>query len=596
MRREMFFRKKTRIFLRILSAVLCAIILSVVMCSLAIYFYLEPIIKQSIVNSNRDMVIKMSQQVSGSFDEIMAYARNISFDDTVQISCDNYRMENTYNYYSMVQRLEKKLKEYVILRDNIVYDMFVTDCYDQVLELNHTYSDLLKQPIYKGFLESSQNGFTSIHNVRYNSSGGEWKAIAYINNIYSKQPSYKHIGKLIVLVRYSELVQPIVFDKSSGIEIELHDNLGNTIYSSSMEKNLESELKQFGAETNFFQNRQNYYFKDKVGTDGWYVVYSISSHKISESFSKINKIILGIVIICLIIMLSVISKIVSNIVVPLETLVKGMQRVSRGSRNEHISLSTGDEIEEAALVFNKMVEDIDRHTQELITSEKKEHETQIKMLLYQINPHFIYNTLNCIICLARREDFGNIIRLTKTFIMLLRSMLRVNPQSMTTLKNEMEYINNYVGVLQFSYNKIPNVVWNVDQELLDMELPRMICYPLVENSIFHGIVPSQQKCGVTVHCHRTGNCVTLCVEDNGRGFSQEELELLKRKLRTPDDEGGHIGLSNVNSRLQLIYGSSSSLKIESEFQKGTKVSFSFLCNTGSVDMTKTERMHEEILD
>ena len=576
MKRIMLSRKKTKIFSRILSAVLCAIILSVVMCSLAIYFYLEPIIKQSIVNSNRDMVIKMSQQVSGSIDEIMAYARNISFDDTVQTSCANYGIENTYNYYSMVQELEKKLKEYVILRDSIIYDMFVTDCHNQVLELNQTYSDVFKQPYYKDFLDNEQNGFTPTHNVRYNSSGGQWKTISYINNIYSKQPSYKHVGKLVVLVRYNELIEPIVFDKKSGIEIELHDNLGNTIYSSSTEKNLELELKQFGAEASFFQNRQNYYFKERVGTDGWYVVYSISSHKISESFNKINKIILGIVIICLIIMLSVISKIVSNIVVPLETLIKGMQRVSKGSRSEHISISTGDEIEEAALVFNKMVEDIDRHTQELITSEKKEHEAQLKMLLYQINPHFIYNTLNCIICLARRQDYSNIIRLTKRFIMLLRSMLRVNPQSMTTLKNEMEYINNYVGVLQFSYNKIPNIVWNVEEELLDMELPRMICYPLVENSIFHGIVPSQQKCGVTVSCRRTGNCVTVCVEDNGRGFSQEELELVKRKLRTPDDEGGHIGLSNVNSRLQLIYGSSSSLQIESEFQKGTKISFSFI--------------------
>lgn len=575
MRRGMFFRKKTKIFARILSAVLCAIILSVVMCSVAIYFYLEPIIKQSIVNSNRDMVIKMSQQVSVSLDEITDYARNISFDDTVQTSYENIEIKNTYHYYSMIQTLERKLKEYVILRDNIIFDMFVTDSHNQVLEVNRTYANVLKQPYYKEFLEGQQNGFTSIHNIHYNSSGGQWKAISYVNNIYSKQPPYKPIGKLIILVNYNEMIQPIVFDKKAGIEIELHDNRGNTIYSSGMEKNLEQKLKQSGSGTNFFLNRQNYYFKDQVGKDGWYVVYSISSQKISESFNRINKIILGIVIICLVIMLSVISKIVSNIVGPLETLVKGMQRVSKGSRNEHISVRTGDEIEEAALVFNKMVEDIDRHTQELITSEKKEHEAQLKMLLYQMNPHFIYNTLNCVICLARREDYSNIITLTKTFITFLRSILKGSPQAMTTLKNEMEYINNYTSILQFSHHNVPNIMWDVDEELLDMELPKMICYPLVENSIFHGIVPSQQECGVTVHCRRTGNCVTVCVEDNGRGLSQKELEHVKRKLRIPDDEGEHIGLSNVNSRLQLIYGSSSFLKIESELREGTKVSFSF---------------------
>ncbi|MFA9379750.1 MAG: sensor histidine kinase [Acetanaerobacterium sp.] len=574
MRKGILFKNKTKIFARILSVAICAIILSVVMCSVAIYFYLEPIIKQSIVNSNREMVIRMSQQVSDSLDEITGYARNISFDDTVQSSLKtNYQtngIKNTYNYYSMIQTLERKLNEYVILRDNIIYDMFVTDSQNRVLALNQTYGNVLKQPCYEEFLENGQNGFTSINTINYNCSGGQWKTIAYINNIYSKQPAYKNIGKLIVLVNYSELIRPIIFDKKSGIEIELHDDQGITIYSSNTEKNLEEEMDAFGSE-----NHRNYYFKDQIKTDGWYIVYSISSQKISESFSRINTIIIGIVVICLVIMLSVISKIVANIVGPLETLIKSMQQVSEGSRNEHISISTGDEIEEAALVFNKMVKDIDTHTQELIISEKKEHEAQLRMLLYQINPHFIYNTLTCVICLARREDYNNIITLTKKFITLLRANLKVNQELLTTLQNEIEYIDNYVKIIQFSYNNVPDLVWDVDEDLLDMNLPKMILYPLVENSIFHGILPLERKCSLTVHVHREGNCVTACIEDTGCGLSQEGLEDLKRKLTIPDNDGGHIGLSNVNSRLQLIYGRSSCLKIESECQKGTKVSFSF---------------------
>ena len=160
-------------------------------------------------------------------------------------------------------------------------------------------------------------------------------------------------------------------------------------------------------------------------------------------------------------MLLVLMRIIS----PLDTLIRGMQSVAQGSRTEHIEIHSQDECEEAADVFNKMVESIEKHTEQLVDSEKKQYEAQLKMLSYQLNPHFIYNTLNAIICLARKCSYEEIIDLTKAFIKLLQSLLRTDLQAMTTVEMEKEYIDNYLHVLQMCYRNVPDIVWQIQSGL-----------------------------------------------------------------------------------------------------------------------------------
>lgn len=557
------YQKKSKIYKRLLVMVLSAIMICVVLCSGAVYLYLKPLIENSLVDKNRTMILKMAEQVSNSLEEISMYARNITFDETVQEAFDEKeRLEKgTYAYYSVVQTLEKKLKEYQILRDNIILDIFATDSDGEVMETIYKYEKLMEEEAYQNLQKDDVSGeFIVPHMVNYYKSYGEKNTITYVNDIYDKMKIKVKRGKLFILADMEKIISPLVLDENE-VSMELHDENGRIIYS-----NVESGLEGIIPEKE--------YYKDSIGSHGWYICYQVVKEDISKTMRQMNNIVIAIIVISLLIMLSLVAGMVQRIVTPLDTLVRGMQRVAKGSREERIEIHTGDECEEAANVFNSMVKSIDSHTEALLQSEKKQFDAQLKMLSYQLNPHFIYNTLNAVICLARKQDYQEIIRLTRSFILLLRSLLLTDLQAMTTIAEEKEYICRYVEVLQICYKNIPDIQWEIGEGLENEQIPRMILYPLAENSIFHGIIPSNTASLLKIAIRKEDGWIKVVVEDDGIGCTAEERENIHERLAM-ERTGGHIGMFNVNGRLKLIYKDVQPLKMEIRSGGGTIISFSF---------------------
>lgn len=559
----MFYSKKSRIYQRMVKIVAVAIIVCTLLCSGSMYLYMKPMVEQSLVEKNQNMIIKMAEEVSNSLEEIILYAQNISFDETVQNSMKKTETlrEGSYSYYANIQTLEKKLKEYKMLQDHLILDIFAVDTNGAALEVSYRYETLAQESPYREAIAQKDSGkFLPARVVNYYGSYGDRNTIAYINTIYDKEKVQSELGKLVILMDQSTLTAPLDFDENE-VKIELHGEDGSLAYSNVAEK-LENNMDAGD------------YFQDHVGNRGWYICYQITAQDITDAIAKINQIVIGIIFFSLLIMLTMFLRLVQKIVEPLEILIQGMQRVADGSRKEKIRIHTGDECEVAADVFNSMVESIDGHTKQLLESEKKQYASQIKMLSYQLNPHFIYNTLNAIICLARRQDYGEIIRLTRAFMMILRSILQTDLQAVTAIEEEKHFINGYVEVLQICYQNIPDVQWEIPEELLELEIPRLILYPLVENSIFHGIVPSEKASLLKISIFRTGEWVQVQVEDDGIGCTDEELAGIRDRLAQGKTRG-HIGLYNVNERLKLIYTDSRPLEIENREEGGTRISFAF---------------------
>ena len=557
----MLYQKKSKIYKRLLLMVLSAIMICVVLCSGAVYLYLKPLIESSLVEKNRTMIIKMAEQVSNSLEEISMYARNITFDETVQEAFyeKSQCREGSYGYYSVIQTLEKKLKEYQFLRDNIILDIFAVDSDGVVMETIYQYEQLMSQSPYEQMQSDDISGeFLVPHMVNYYRSYGKKNTIAYVNDIFDKTKIGVKRGKLFILADMEKIISPLVFDENE-IGMELHDQSGRVIYSN-VDLGLEGTLLEKD------------YYKDSIGSHGWYICYQVAKGDISGTMRQMNNIVISIIVICLLVMLSLVAGLVQRIITPLDTLVRGMQSVAGGSREERIH--TGDECEQAANVFNSMVKSISEHTEKLLLSEKKQYDSQLKMLSYQLNPHFIYNTLNAVICLARKQDYQEIIRLTRSFILLLRSLLRTDLQAMASVGEEKEYICRYVEVLQICYKNIPDIRWEIDENLMQEQIPRMILYPLVENSVFHGIIPSNTASLLRIVIARDHNWIKITVEDDGIGCTEEERESIRQRLES-ERTGGHIGMFNVNGRLKLIYEDVQPLNMETRPGGGTIISFAF---------------------
>lgn len=562
----MVYGNKTKVYKRLMVIVVIAIILCVVLCGGSIYMYIQPMVKDLLVEKNRSMILKMAEEVANSIEEVQLYADNVSFDETVQ-SClrrkENLE-EGTFKYYSNIQTLEKRLQEYKLLQDKLINGIFVVDLEGKALEVNYRYKPIAENPFFIEAAENLDRGvFLMIDPVQHYqvlSVQREVETVAYLTTIFDKEKIRKKIGTQVILLDKKKLTAPLEFDVND-VKIELHNASGEIVCT-----NLEERLEQ--------NPDAGAYDTSMVGESGWYICYQIISRDITQSISRLNTMIMVIIGVIMAVMLFMFTSLVRRIVAPLDLLLNGVRKVAEGNRDEKLQISSNDECRMAADLFNSMLDSIEDSTTKLVESERRRYDTQLEMLAYQLNPHFIYNTLNAIICLARREDYGKIIRLTRAFMTILRSILQTNLREMVPLEEEITFINGYVQVLQLCYQNVPDVQWEIQDGLEELTLPRMILYPLVENSVFHGIIPGEDSSFLRISIREDGEWIRIQVEDDGIGCTDEQLAQIGERLETGSKEG-HIGLYNVNARLRLIYTRVQTVQIENRREGGTRISFGF---------------------
>lgn len=200
--------------------------------------------------------------------------------------------------------------------------------------------------------------------------------------------------------------------------------------------------------------------------------------------------------------------------------------------------------------------------------EEQKRKMQYHLLQAQINPHFMYNTLFSIKCVVDMNENRRASQMLSAFIQLLRSSL-TDPDAMTTLRQQMETLQQYADLQRFRYGDQFEIIIEYADELADCLLPSLLVQPLVENAIVHGV--AQSGGGVIAVTARTRHGqMELAVEDNGVGMTAAQIEQI---FAQGDDPGGkpHIGLKNIHERLQLTFGAGCGLKIESAPGEGTKV-------------------------
>ena len=239
-----------------------------------------------------------------------------------------------------------------------------------------------------------------------------------------------------------------------------------------------------------------------------------------------------------------------------------------------------DEIGLLESSFNKMIDDL-KHSIEVIgEKEAKEQQIRFSLLVSQIDPHFIYNTINSINYLARKKRCEDIVTVNSALIAILKDRLRVNDIQITdTVANEMRIVNQYIVIEKFMYDGKLDVEWKIPSEFMEEQIPKNMIQPLVENSLFHGLIDEEsgEFCGkiiISVYKNEKDNLV-LSVEDDGGGMETEKLAEVKSMRFNPEDRGKKIGLSNIRGRLYYLYGNTDCMQIESEMGKGTKITIEF---------------------
>ncbi len=288
-----------------------------------------------------------------------------------------------------------------------------------------------------------------------------------------------------------------------------------------------------------------------------------------------------------------------SITKPVIQLTEAANEISKGNFDIEVKVDTKDELAFLAKTFDHMRKSISRHIIEMKQKAQLEHElqqnkillqeSQFRNLQSQINPHFLFNTLNTLSKKAYLEGSHETSDLLVNVAGLLRYSLKQMDRSVT-LREELHVVSQYMEIQKARLTDRLTLHKEIDESCLDVKIPTLTIQPLVENAVTHGIEPKVEGGNVWIRIKDNGDSVIVEIEDDGLGMEQEEMEqiLAERYVNESDNSNG-IGFINVVKRLRLFYSMDDIIHIESELSKFTKVVLKVPKKRGESNVTGVNR-------
>lgn len=396
--------------------------------------------------------------------------------------------------------------------------------------------------------------------------------------------SLKELGVLVIDIderilenSYKELIQQADIDvficDQNGYIISHPDKskIGTNISGSQLFKNITSGDGDYGKISYKSGNRDNLVLYSTCHVTGWKLVELIPKNYLYKEINKIRKI----VIVAIIIIYAFISLIIAlfisvKFIEPIRRLMKKMKTAKDENLDVQINVSNPDEIGQLELSFNNMIIEIKSLIEKMVDEERAKKEIELEVLHAQINPHFVYNTLNSIKWMAKIQGANNISSTVTALIKLLRISINLG-NDMILLKDEIEYVQSYVLIQKIRFNEQFEVIYSIEEDCKKCNIPKLILQPIVENSIIYGNQDNiATHLEIEIKANREGNLLIIQVIDNGPGIENEILERIFSTQKNVN-KFSQVGLNNISQRIKLYFGEGYGIYINTAKGKGTCV-------------------------
>ncbi len=301
------------------------------------------------------------------------------------------------------------------------------------------------------------------------------------------------------------------------------------------------------------------------GTSGWLIGQEVSGLSLGSRMRTLVFIGILILIISLGFTAFLAVLLSSRLTRPLRRILEKMKDISSGDFCRDPGIEGGDELGRLGHGINAMAEDIRQLLDRLLAEESQKRELELAMLQYQINPHFLYNTLNTLRWIAILQKADGLRDAITALGRLLRNTLGNTAQAIT-VREELALLQDYIHIQKLRYKERFDVVYRIDSErALDCRIPKLTLQPLVENALFHGIEKKKSSGLITIGVRSSGENAEIIVEDDGAGMTEHEvIAVLAAQRGRVDGQGfGGIGIGNVDERIKLTYGKQYGISIKS---------------------------------
>jgi Putative regulator of cell autolysis len=571
---------------KILTATILVVTVSLLLSGSFAYVYFLKIFKEKARKDDLAKLNQISQQLEYQIDEIKKLGQSIIINPEVQ----DYVKQGKYpDYYERLSRSNAKKLDYInnqIFLREYIHSAAVLNSGGSVWystinpNMDDYFQSKLNETWFAKYRRSNEQYYFSdpfpISNVirAGNSTVTVVSCIVQFRNI---DDPYKAVGLLFlnIYLDYFKKYLKINSDDYDGF-LWLNEE-GTVMYKNGSIKDsklmaLITHLKEPGI--SYVEKPDGYGIVNQSLSNGWKLVSFTSNKRLFHRIRFIFYFFLFFTLVSLALIILVVLPIILRITRPITQLTKATNEVATGNLDVTLNITSRDEIEDLAISFNKMTRDLQKYLAESVEHEKMQREMEFEILLSQVNPHFIYNVLNTIIYLARRDKNYDIAALADSFIRILQDGIKLGDQGLlTTVQEEMEIVNHYVAIQQYRYPDRFVLRRNIDTQYLNCLIPKTIIQPLVENALFHGICPKEGQGTITVTITRIAEELILIVEDDGIGMAPELITKLLQgeKIYEPETKLRPIGLANIRDRIRFIYGEKYGIAIESALNEGTKI-------------------------
>jgi len=313
---------------------------------------------------------------------------------------------------------------------------------------------------------------------------------------------------------------------------------------------------------------------EEIGSTGLLGIY-LTPPALDDSAVRVGyQIIVIQALISIIVCLAVASRMSSYFSKPIRQMAQAMKRFRKGDFETRIELEREDEFEQLATGFNKMTSQLNQTMEERVAAEHKVNETRIQMMQAQLNPHFLYNTLDTIKWVAKANQVPEVATLSASLASILRTS--ISEKQFCKLEQEIKLVESYCDIQKIRFDDSFDLTVNLPENLENAIIPKLILQPIVENAIIHGLDGRtdghiwitargwgesaflEDRSGLgkkkdhDIGSETGPDLLEITIKDNGAGISEEVVEALAND--DPDTLEGHLGLNNVNTIIRLYYG------------------------------------------
>jgi two-component system, sensor histidine kinase YesM len=558
-----------------LSLLVLFIVVVVIFIIFTNYFKAAEVVEKKNNEYFTEMISQMNQTISSNSDVVKRLLQNISYNSSI---VQQYLNEtDPSSKYVKFTQLKSYLSDMISMKDGIL-DIALIGNDGTEFNLNGDINHLL--PFTREIPDKKLYYFSEMKTIPYayeNKSvfiaGAPIYSITFENDIA--------IGTLMIVLDANALLgTPSKTVRPAGSKIYVVDRIGKVFYTN-------DESVKAGIAYHDIKGDGKYVVqKGSIPDIGGEIIFQLPQSELLSGIGEIRRQTIVIFLISLLLLAIPFFLVINNIIQPLKKLMRRMNEIKLGKLKhlqKRISLQGYAEIIIVANEFNEMLDEIDDLTRRLIESNTRLYETElvkkqseIAYLQSQINPHFLYNTLESMIGMAVEEGAANVFQMTKALALVFRYSIKGT--DMVPLREELAMIKSYICIQKIRFGNRFEVEYHFSEAALECKVPKMILQPIVENAIFHGIEPKLGDGMLRLRGELKDDILSLSVEDNGAGMGIEQLRTVQsslsaqRRLAAPKHErSAGIGLTNVHNRIKLNYGDEYGISIRSESGAGTEV-------------------------